>query len=269
MEYLQSLLNHALGAPQLAPALWSQVNDIFGCRKQHKSPLDPALSLDDINHFFGTVAVFNNHNPAESLVFPSVAAPGNIFKFRRIEVSKVALLLKNLNTKRSTGPDGISSFLQKIAEEIAVSVPLSFLYYKSLDVGLVPTAWKTNVTPIHKGGLTDDPGNYRPISVVPVVAKVFEKMIATQLNAFLEHHNLLHDLQGAYRHGRSADQILMYAVDTIVRAVDESNCVCAAFLDLRKAFDSLDHSILLQRLQNLGVMGVELKWFDNYLTNRM
>ena len=101
------------------------------------------------------------------------------------------------------------------------------------------------------------------------MAKVFEKMFATQLNAFLEHHGLLHDLQGAYRHGRSADQILMYAVDTIVQAVDGGNCVCAAFLDLRKAFDSLDHSILLQRLQKLGVMGVELKWFANYLTNRM
>ena len=149
-------------------------------------------------------------------------------------------------------------------------MPLSFLYNKSLDVGLVPIAWKrSNVTPIHKGGPTDDPGNYRPISVVPVVAKVFEKMIATQLNAFLEHHGLLHDLQGAYRHGRPADQILMYAVDTIVQAVDGGNCVCAAFLDLRKAFDSLDHSILLQRLQKLGVMGVELKWFANYLTNRM
>ena len=149
-------------------------------------------------------------------MFPSVEAPGDIFKFRCVEVSEVTLLLENLNIKKSTGPDGISSlFLQKVAEEIAV--PQSFLYNKSLDVGLVPTTWKkSNVTPIHKGGLIDDPGSYHPILVVPVVAKVFEKMIATQLNAFLEHHDLLHDLQGAYRHGRSVDQILMYAVETIV-----------------------------------------------------
>ena len=64
---------------------------------------------------------------------------------------------------------------------------------------------------------------------------------------------MLHTLQGAYRHGRSADQILMYAVDTIVQAVDAGDCVCAAFLNLRKAFDSLDHCILLGRLQKLGV----------------
>ena len=90
---------------------------------------------------------------------------------------------------------------------------------------------KSNVTPVHKGGQTDDPGNYRPISVVLIVASVFKKMIATQLNNFLEHHSSLHNLQGAYRHGRSADQILMYAVDTIVpQAVnsgDHNACWCS------------------------------------------
>ena len=71
------------------------------------------------------------------------------------------------------------------------------------------------------------------------MAKVLEKIIAAQLSLYLESHHLLNDLQGAYRHGRSTDQILLYAVDKIVQAV--GNSVCAAFLDLRKAFDSLDH----------------------------
>ena len=107
LEYLQSLLNHARDAPQFAAVLWSQVNDIIGRRKQHKSPLNPGL--DDINNFFRTVAVSNNHNPAGSFIFPSIMATVDIFKFRRIEVSEVALLLRNLNVKKSTGPDGISS----------------------------------------------------------------------------------------------------------------------------------------------------------------
>ena len=189
----------------------------------------------------------------------------DVFKFKRVQVSEVISLLSNLDIKKSTGPDGISAlFLQQVAEEVAT--PLTFLYNKSLESGLVPMAWKkSNVTPVHKGGKTDDPGNYRPISVVPVVAKVFEKMIASQLNIFLEHHHLLHTLQGAYRHGRSADQILIYAVDT----VDAGDCVCAAFLDLRKAFDSLDHCILLGRLQKLEVTGVELRWFTDYLSGLM
>ena len=210
----------------------------------------------------------HEHNSAEFFVTPSIDVE-DVFKFKRIQVSEVISLLSNLDIKKSTGPDGISAlFLQQVAEEVVT--PLTFLYNKSLESGPVPMAWKkSNVTPVHKGGKSDDPGNYRPVSVMPIVAKVFEKMIASQLNIFLEHHHLLHNLQGAYRHGRSADQILMYAVDTIVQAVDAGDCVCAAFLDLRKAFDSLGHCILLGHLQKLGVTNVELRWFTDYLSDRM
>ena len=131
-----------------------------------------------------------------------------------------------------------------------------------MSTGSFPDAWKqSNVTPVHKGGDADDPGNYRPISIaiVPIVARVLEKIIASQLSLYLESHHLLNDLQGTYRHGRSADQILLYAVDKIVQAVDGSNFVCAAFLNLRKAFDSLDHHLLLDRLFSLGVIDVELR----------
>ena len=101
---------------------------------------------------------------------------------------------------------------------------------------------------------------------MPIVAKILEKLIANQLGSY-ESHDLFHDHQGAYRHGRSSEQIL-FAVDTIVRALDQDLVVCAAFLDLRKAFDSLDHVLSLRRLQQLGVYGVELKWFQKYLSDR-
>ena len=100
-------------------------------------------------------------------------------------------------------------------------------------------------------------------------SKVLEKFISNQLGLFLENHHLLNDLQGAYRHGRSTNHILLYAVDTITQALDAGNSVCAAFLDLRKAFDSLHHHVLLQRLFNLGVSGTELRWFTNYLSHQM
>ena len=142
--------------------------------------------------------------------------------------------MKKLDIKKSTGPDGLSALFLKQVEEIAVS--LTYLYNKSLSTGSFPAGWKkSNVTPVHKGGSTDDPGNYRPISVVPIVAKLLEKVIASQLCLYLESHQLLNNLRGAYRHGKSSDQILSYAVDTIVQAVDRGKHVCAAFLDLRKA----------------------------------
>ena len=158
--------------------------------------------------------------------------------------------------------------MQQTAEVIAE--PLTLIYNHSLYTGTVPLAWKrSNVTPVHKGGDAKNPGNFRPISVVPIVAKVLEKLVADQLGLFLESRHLLHDLQGAYRHGRSSEHILLYTVDTIIQALDNGDSVCAAFLDLRKAFDSLDHCLLLERLFDLGVSGVELTWFTDYLTQRL
>ena len=81
--------------------------------------------------------------------------------------------------------------------------------------------------------------------MVPVAAKLLEKLIANQLRSYMDSCHLLHDHQGAYRCGRSSDQILLFAVDKIVNALDSDSVVCAAFLDMRKAFDSLDHVTLL------------------------
>ena len=177
--------------------------------------------------------------------------------------------LQTLNIKKATGPDGISAyFLRSVAEELAE--PLTFIFNMSIRSGSIPRAWKqSNVSPIHKGGSCDDPGNFRLISVVPIIAKVLEKLIANQLLSYFESHHLLHDHQGAYRCGRSSDQILLYSIDMIVSALDNCLAVCAAFLDLRKAFDSLDHSILLERLHQLGVCDVELRWFRDYLSDRL
>ena len=100
------------------------------------------------------------------------------------------------------------------------------------------------MTAVYKHGPREDPSNYRPISVVPIIAKLLERLVASQLNS---DNQLLSPYQGAYRCGRSTEQILLFAVDTIANALDRRQTVCAAFLDLRKAFDSLDHVMLLER----------------------
>ena len=149
-----------------------------------------------------------------------------------------------------------------------VAEPLTVIFNQSLRIGIVSSAWKYfNVTPVHTGGDKSNSGNFHPISVVPVAAKVLERLIANQLHSYLESRHLLHDHQGAYRCGRSSNQILLFAVDKMVNALDCGSVVCAAFLDLRKAFDSLDHVTLLHRISELGVHNVELQWFQNYLSN--
>jgi len=129
--------------------------------------------------FFRTIAVTDSHQPADSFVPPSPSGGSDTysFQFDRIEPSMVVSLLEGLDTRKSTGPDGLSTlFLKQVAVEIAE--PLACIYNKSLSTGSVPADWKkSNVTPVHKSGNTDDPGNYHPISVVPIVAKVLEKKL--------------------------------------------------------------------------------------------
>ena len=99
-------------------------------------------------------------------------------------------------------------------------------------------------------------------SVVPILAKVLEKIVSVQFIQYLENDNLLHPYQGAFHCGKSTEDILLLTVDHIVNTLD---AVCATFLDLKKAFDSLDHCILLQEIDDLGVAGPVLRWFKNYL----
>ena len=108
--------------------------------------------------------------------------------------------MQHLDAKKATGSDCVSAFfLKAVACEIAE--PLALILNKSLDTGLVPSAWKyCNVKPIYKGGDKADPSNFRPISAVPVAAKILEKLIASRLSMYLESHNFRHKHQGAYRH---------------------------------------------------------------------
>ena len=125
---------------------------------------------------------------------------------------------------------------------VEIIAPLAHLYNLSLQQGIVPRAWKqSHITPVHKGGSTDDHSHYKPIAVVSVVAKVLEKIVATQLSFYLEEHQLFNSHQGAYCHGKSTEDILLVAVDAIVHHMDKNeSVVCVAFLDFHKAFDSLD-----------------------------
>jgi hypothetical protein len=121
---------------------------------------------------------------------------------------------------------------------------------------------------VHKKGPKQDTGNYRPISILPIVSKIMEKIVHQQLYAYLDDHDYLCQAQSGFRKNFSTQSGLHRLTEYIYEALNNSEVVGMVAIDLKKAFDTVDHSILLQKLEHYGVRHVPFKWFNSYLSNR-
>ena len=127
---------------------------------------------------------------------------------------------------------------------------------------------KANVKPIHKKNCQNDPANYRPISILPVLSKVFERSAVDQLVKYLEQNNLLSGCQHAYRKGHSTVTCLAETTNTIYKCLDDGHIAGMAIMDLSKAFDSICHKLLLNKLSKIGLHGNIVRWIESYLQRR-
>ena len=133
----------------------------------------------------------------------------------------------------------------------------------------MPSAWKcAKVTPVHKSGSINDEANYRPISILPVMSKILEKVIYDQLKNYLEENNLLSNQQFGYRAGRSTEIAATLFLDDIRREIESGKMVGAVFMDLSRAFDTISHATLMDKLRSYGLNGLEHSWFNNYISQR-
>ena len=190
------------------------------------------------------------------------------FSFRSVTPSEICRYLKKLQRNKSSGIDELPpNLLKDTAEEI--SKPLAFIINKSLSIGTVPNLWKTSkVTPLHKSDSKSDFNNYRPISVLPCLSKILERIVHRQISGYLEKHCLLRDSQFGFRPRRSTELACTLLLDDIRKNMDNGLLTGAIFLDLSKAFDTVSHSFLLSKLPSYGIIGNELSWFESYLFNR-
>jgi retron-type reverse transcriptase len=139
-----------------------------------------------------------------------------------------------------------------------------------LESGLIPNEWKSaKIVPIHKAGSRSIMDNFRPISVLPTISKVLERVVHRQLMSYLSDNKLLSEHQYGFRPKMSTELASIKLVDDIRLNVDKGNLVGAMFIDLTKAFDTVNHSQLLNKLPQYGVHGKELDWFKDYLFQRM
>ena len=147
--------------------------------------------------------------------------------------------------------------------------PLKTILNESLKVGVFPDIWKIGrVTPIFKSGRKSDLNNYRPISVLSAVSRIFEKEARDQLFEFLTANNMLSKNQFTYRKLHSTITSLLNVTELWYSNIDQKNVKISLFLDLRKAFNTIDHDILLAKLKRYGICNKELVWFASYLTER-
>ena len=156
----------------------------------------------------------------------------------------------------------------KIASD-AIADPLSDICNHSFSDGIFPDKNKiAKVIPIHKGGSTEDVNNYRPISLLSILSKIMEKLMARRLNTYLELHSIFFPNQFGFRSGYSTTHSLISITETIKKTLDEKKFGCGVFIDLKKAFDTVNHEVLLRKLEHYGIRDISLSWFESYLSDR-
>ena len=187
---------------------------------------------------------------------------------RKTNTQEVLDLISKLESKKSSGHDGLSSKFIKLCSPF-LSVILANIFNQSITNGVYPDSLKiARVSPIHKKGDVTDPNNYRPISVLNLLNKIFEKIIHKRLYKYLTKFNLIYKYQFGFRERYSTMHALVELTDRIKDAIDKKLLTCGIFVDLSKAFDTVNHNILLDKLSHYGIRGNLHNLFSSYLSNR-
>ena len=260
---------------------WITIKSIFKT-KQHDSLIKCVNSngskITDNAHM---AELFNNYftNIADEVVtkIPSPSKPATFyldppsltsFAIYPTSAEEVLALSTTLKTTQSTGPDDLNPSVMKPLLSI-IAKPLAEIINCSLTTGIVPGPMKiAKVTPIYKQGNSEEVTNYRPISILPYFSKLLEKVMYVRLYNYIVTKGILYESQHGFQHGHSTLMSLLSVHDTIAAAIDRKEYAIGIFLDVAKAFDSVNHDILLLKLENLGIRGVTLAWFRSYLTGR-
>ena len=176
--------------------------------------------------------------------------------------------IDELRNSAASGPDGLSALLLKNCKASLLR-PLARLWRDCLDQGITPSKLKeAHIIPIHKGGHQGLASNYRPVALTSHLIKIFEKVMRNKIVDFFVEHELLNDSQHGFTIGRSCLSQLLSHYDEVLSLVESGKNVDTVYLDFAKAFDKVDHAILLKKLSLLGVRGKVLTWLESFLTSR-
>lgn len=265
-DYIHHIENNLKMSPK---SFWSFIRS-----KKSNSSVPDYVKLDDkiastgldvVNlfaSFFGSVYSDANH-------IVDYASDLNNLHISSCSITSSLLLKKldQLSNSKTLGPDGISTYFIKKCKFVLLH-PLLILYTLSLKTGIFPDLWKiTYLSPLHKGSDKFNVKNYRPISKISYFAKIFESIITDQLGTFFKPYII--NEQHGFMPGRSTTTNLMIYTQFLLNALEHRSQVDAIYTDFQKAFDSVNHNLLLHKLKNSGIAEPLLTWLSSYLKNRI
>ena len=268
--------------------LWENLNTVCAFKKKNTSNSISQLrcgtgivsTSDEIcaefNHYFSTIGSvllddLNKRHPSATdtdfIQYCDKSTKTSMF-VTPVGPEELQRLVCRLNNNKSPGMDNIGPSLVKLIFP-AICFPLLHIYNLSLSTGVVPRQLKiAKVIPVYKKGDVDLICNYRPISLLSIFDKLLEKIMAKRLSLHLDTNNILHKFQFGFRRNHSTSLALVDVIDNILEDLDNHKHVIGTYLDLQKAFDTVNHRILLHKLYNYGIRGIAYEWFCSYLSDR-
>ena len=274
----EALFNKLVEDGKDTKTLWRALN-AFTRKSNKKSNSATSVSPDEFNKHFLSVSerilsaeqlkAGDDFVCTEKLVnFCKERDNGKPFNIPLLAVHEVGRLINNLGNKKSMGPENISAFFLHLTLPYIVE-PLTYIYNLCIEKNIFPTALKVaKVIPLPKAKDTSDPNNFRPISLLPLLSKPLERHIQKHLYEYLNVNALLHTKQSGFRPKHSCQTALISLYDSWLASINKSEIVGTLFLDFRKAFDLVNHSILLKKLPLYLPQSHSIGILESFLKNR-
>ena len=264
--------------------LWSGIKSVTSIRKSSNVNVisklkdqngnitsDPAVIANIFNKYFVNVSrditknlPISNKSPVNFMADRN----GNSFFTAPSTPYEISDIISTLKSGKSLGPNSIPMKILKSLSSL-ISSPLSQIINESFQSGVFPDKLKlAKVIPLFKEACPLTASNYRPISLLSVFSKITEKVMYERLYKFLAKHEILYALQFGFCASHSINHALVGLTETIKNSLDSRKFGCGIFIDLQKAFDTVNHDILLTKLEHYGIRGTSLAWFKSYLFER-